>query len=156
MKNKKLYTIILILIVSVLLLYYVFGQEYRYAKIYANELFDFEIPEKTKVVEQNFDYGVLYGGGPTGSGGYPTVVAYIKLSSELSEKEIFNHYNKNEFEIFFQDSEIITKNIQGKKWYDGKKSKGENLSFKINNDDPIKFIVQYRKEFSYPFFIDLY
>lgn len=108
------------------------------------------------MIEKYFDYGVLYGGGPWGSGGYPTVVAYMKLSSELSEKELFNHYNKNKFEIFFEDSEIIEKNREGKKWYEGQNSTGKNLSYKINKNDPINFIVQYRKEFSYPFFIDFY
>lgn len=114
MNNKKLYTMISISIAIILLLYYLLGQEHRYAKIYSNELFDYELPKKTKVIEKDFDYGVLYGGGPTGNGGYPTVVAYMKLSSELSEQDIFNHYNKNKFEIFFEGFEIIEKNIQGK------------------------------------------
>lgn len=156
MSNKKLYTMILISIAIILLFYYVLGQGHRYAKLYSSELFYYELPKKTKIIEKNFDYGVLYGGGPTGSGGYPTIVAYMKLSSELSEQAIFTHYNGREFEIFFEGSEIIKKNIHGKIWYEGEKSKGEELSEETNENNPIKFIVQYRTEFSYPFFVDFY
>ncbi|WP_130805595.1 hypothetical protein [Senegalia massiliensis] len=156
MKNKKLFIVLLISITIILLLYYVFGQGHRYAKSYANRLFAYQLPEKTKIIEKDFDYGVLYGGGPRGSGGYPTMVAHMKLSSELSEKEIFNHYNKNKFEIFFEGYETIKKNSEGKKWYEGQKSTGKTLSDEMNKDEPINFIVQYRTEFNYPFFIDFH
>ncbi|PFA60049.1 hypothetical protein [Bacillus sp. AFS015896] len=155
-RNKILITLLLISIVIGLLLYYIFGQEYRYAKKYANQLFDHPLPEKTEVIEKDFEYGVLYGGGPSGSGGYPTVAAYVKLSSELSEEEIFKHYNNNEFEIYFEGDETIEKNSEGKIWYEGKKSTGENLNGKSNKEHPIQFIIQSRTEFSYPFFIDFY
>lgn len=156
MNKKRSYTIVLISITIILLLYYVLGQQYRYAKVYANQLFNYPTPERTKIIEKDFDYGVLYGGGPWGSGGYPTMVAYMKLSSELSEQDIFKHYNQNKFEIFFESSEIIEKNIQGKKWFESEKSKDEELSHESNKNKPINFIVQYRTEFSYPFFIDFY
>lgn len=156
MKNKKINIIIIILIVIILLAYYVFGQEYRYAKINSNRLFDYELPKKTKLIEKDFDYGVLYGGGPSGSGGYPTVVGYMKLSSELSEKDIFNYYEQVDFEIFFEGSEILKKNNEGKEWYEDNKISNTKLSDEKNEDNPINFIVQDRTEFTYPFFIDFY
>lgn len=136
--------------------YYIFGQEYRYAKSFSKQLIEYPLPAKTQVIEKNFDYGVLYGGGPKGSGGYPTVAVYMILSSELSEKEIFEYYNKGKFEIYFEGNEDIKKNSDGKVWYEGNKSTGENLNGESNENDPIKFIIQIRKEFSYPFFIDFY
>ncbi|MDT0150197.1 hypothetical protein [Priestia aryabhattai] len=153
MKKLKLLSICLVLIGISFLSYYIFGQEHRYAKRYAYQLFDYPLPQKTKVIEKDFDHGVLYGGGPWGSGGRPTVAAYMKLSSELSQKEIFNYYHKNQFEIYFDGDEIIKKSSKGKIWYEGKNAIGENLSNKSNKGTPIQFIIQSRKEFSYPFFI---
>ena len=80
----------------------------------------------------------------------------MKLSSELSEKEIFEHYNEDRFEIYFEGNEDIKKNSYGKVWYEGDKSIGENLNDESNEGDPIKFIIQIRGVFSYPFFIDFY
>lgn len=38
-----------------LLSYYVFGQESRYAKKYANELFDYPLPTETVVLEKGYN-----------------------------------------------------------------------------------------------------
>ena len=155
-RNGCLIFVLLILIGFCLLFYFIFGQEHRYAKNHANQLFDYPLPPKTEVIDKDFDYGVLYGGGPWGSGGHPTVAAYMKLSSELSEKEIFEHYNEDRFEIYFEGNEDIKKSSDGKIWYEGDKSTGENLKNESNEGDPIKFIIQIRGSFSYPFFIDFY
>lgn len=136
--------------------YFFVGQEYVYAKKYANTLFEFELPESTEVIEKDFDYGVLYGGGPSGSGGYPTLVAYIKISTQLSEKEIFEHYNNHDFEIYFKGAEEQMRNTKGQMWYEGSIKSEEALSTDDNLKAPIEVIIQHRKEFSYPFFIDFY
>ncbi|MEN1969662.1 hypothetical protein WMZ97_16490 [Lentibacillus sp. N15] len=136
--------------------YFFIGQEYVYAKKYANTLFQYELPEKTEVVGKKFDYGVLYGGGPWGSGGYPTLVSYIKISTQLSEKEVFEHYNKNGFEIYFKGTAEQKMNNKEQTWYEGYIKSEDSLSTKNNNKAPIEIIIQYRKEFSYPFFIDFY
>lgn len=153
MNKFKLLSICLVLISISSLSYYIFGQEHRYAKRYAYHFFDYPLPQKTKVIEKDFNHGVLYGGGPWGSGGRPTVAAYMKLSSELSQKEIFNYYHKNRFELYFDGDETIEKSSKGKIWYEGENATAENLSNKRNKETPIQFIVQSRKEFSYPFFI---
>ncbi|MFL0366175.1 hypothetical protein ACH0BF_24600 [Pseudobacillus sp. 179-B 2D1 NHS] len=143
--------------ICILFLFYVFvGQEYVYAKKYANRLLDFELPEKTEVIEQDFDYGVLYGGGPWGSGGYPTVVVNIRILTKLSEKAIFEHYKSKDFEIYFEGTEELKKNSKNQIWYEGLVKEEDALSTEENNEAPIEVIIQYRTEFSYPFFIDLY
>lgn len=151
-------SIILVLIgLSVLFVSYVFfGQEYVYAKKYANKLLEFEIPVKTEVIDQDFDYGVLYGGGPWGSGGYPTLVVYQRIVTELSEKEVFDHYKTKDFEIYFEGAEELKQNRKNQIWYEGFMKDEDTLSTEENNDEPIEAIIQYRTEFSYPFFIDLY
>lgn len=145
-------------ITCILLLLYVFvGQEYVYAKKYANKLLEFKLPEQTEVIDQDFDYGVLYGGGPWGSGGYPTVVAYKKILTKLSERDIFNHFqSKEEFEIYFNGTEELKMNSSNQIWYEGLVKDNENLSTNDNIEEPIEVIIQYRTEFSYPLFIDLY
>lgn len=138
-------------------LFYVFvGQQYLYAKKYSNILFEYELPEKTEVIEQDFGYGVLYGGGPWGSGGRPTVAAYQKLSTRLSEKEIFQHYNTNDFEIYFNGTEELMRDSGNQIWYEGEQKSERTLSSKGNDSEPIEVIIQFRTEFSYPFFIDLF
>lgn len=155
---KGIMPVIFILVgLCVLCMFYVFvGQEYVYAKKYANRLLEFELPEKTKVIEQGFDYGVLYGGGPSGSGGYPTLVTYKKILTELSEKEIFEHYNTNDFEIYFEGTEELNKNFNNQVWYEGYIKSEDILSIEENSEEPVEVIIQYRTEFSYPFFIDFY
>ncbi len=143
--------------ICILFLFYVFvGQKYIYAKKYANELLEFKLPEQTEVIEQDFDYGVLYGGGPWGSGGYPTVVAYKKIVTKLSEKEIYKHYQSKEFEIYFNGTEELKRNSSNQIWYEGIMKDKDSLSIEQNNEEPIEVIIQYRTEFSYPLFIDLY
>ncbi|MEH7239361.1 hypothetical protein [Bacillus sp. JJ1562] len=156
-KGLKRIIIVTILGLCGLLLFYIFfGQGYVYAKKYANRLLEYKLPEKTEVIEQDFSYGVLFGGGPRGSGGYPTLVTYQKISTRLSEKEIFEHYNTNDFEIYFEGTEELKKNSYNKIWYEGYMKSEDVLSSEENNEEPIEVIIQYRTEFSYPFFIDLY
>ncbi|PLR91940.1 hypothetical protein [Bacillus sp. T33-2] len=123
---------------------------------YADKLLEYKVPEKTEVIEQDFDYGVIYGGGPWGNGGYPTLVAYKRILTELSEKEIFDHYNTKDFEIYFKGAEELKKNNNNQIWYEGYIKKEDALSTEENNEHPIEVIIQYRTEFSYPFFIDFY
>lgn len=148
--------LIIILAVICMFFYIISSQEQEYAKKYANKLLEFELPEKTKVLKEEFDYGVLYGGGPWGSGGRPTVVAYTRISTELSEKEIYKHYNTNGFEIFFDGLEDMIVNSKQQIWYEGTIKDENSLSSKRNEETPLEAIIQYRTEFNYPLFIDLY
>lgn len=129
-----------------------FSQDEKTAEEFANKVFSYPLPPKTKVLEQGFDYGVSYGGGPWGSGGRPTVVVYKKLCSELSEKEVYDYYKEQDrgFEIYFEGDEEIKKAIDGKRtWYEGKTR--ENLDTKDNTGEPIEFIIQVRTEFNSAF-----
>ena len=112
-----------------------FSQDKKTAEKFANKVFSYPLPPKTKGLEQGFDYGVSYGGGPWGSGGQPTVVVYKKLYSELSEKEVYDYYKEQElgFEIYFE----------------GKTR--ENLHTKDNTGEPIEFIIQVRTVFTSAF-----
>lgn len=89
-----------------------FNHDKRAAKDFAEEFYAIPLPPKTKIIDQDFNYGVYYGGGPWGSGGRPTVVAYKKLSSELSEKDLVDHYTSNPplegVEIYFKWDEKDT------------------------------------------------
>ncbi|MFC7321477.1 hypothetical protein ACFQMN_11345 [Halobacillus campisalis] len=159
MRRRKIIISLCILLGTCVLLFmlYIFvGQEYVYAKKYADTLLEFDIPEKTEVIERDFDYGVLYGGGPWGSGGYPTVVAYQQVKTNLSERDLFEHYNTKDFEIYFEGTEEVQKNGKDQIWYEGSIKNKRALSAEENNEQAIEAVIQYRKEFSYPFFIDLY
>ncbi|MBP2242303.1 hypothetical protein J2Z40_002877 [Cytobacillus eiseniae] len=158
-RNVKWIITVTILLIGLFILFmvYVFvGQEYVYAKKYANRLLEFELPIKTTVIDQDFDYGVIYGGGPWGNGGYPTLVVYQKVITELSEREIFEHYNSEDFEIYFEGTEELQKNNNNQIWYEGSIKEKTILNTESNSNEPIEAIIQYRTEFSYPFFIDLY
>ncbi|WP_424514038.1 hypothetical protein [Psychrobacillus psychrotolerans] len=132
-----------------------FSQDKKNAEEYANNFFSYPIPPETKMLEHGFDYGVGYGvgygGGPSGNSGRPIVVAYKKLSSELSEKELYDYYNEQEraFEIYFEGDEEVNKTPDGRTWYEGKTR--ENLHTKDNTGEPIEFIVQVRSEFATAF-----
>ncbi|KGR85501.1 hypothetical protein [Lysinibacillus odysseyi] len=167
MKSKRIAITSVAIFIIGFLVYALFGQEYLYARSFASELYEYPLPDKTKVTERNFDYGVLFGGGPSGSGGYPTVASYIEIESELSEKELYDYYNKGNvfsapgedakrvgFEIYFAGH--YHKQIEeGKVWFEGDIQPGE-LGSQKNDGKPIKAIVQIRAEFSYPFFIDFF
>lgn len=102
---KKIVIVSAAILIIGFLIYALFSQEYLYAKSFAAELYDYPLPEKMKVIKKDFDYGVLFGGKPSGSGGYPTVAAYIEIESELSEKELYDYYNKdNEFSAPGEDT----------------------------------------------------
>ena len=149
-RYKILIILSLILAVSWLAVSF-FSQDKKTAEEFANKVFSYPLPLKTKVLEQGFDYGVSYGGGPWGSGGQPTVVVYKKLSSELSEKEVYDYYKEQEraFEIYFEGDEEINKTSDGRTWYEGKTR--ENLHPKENTGKTIEFIVQVRSEFATAF-----
>lgn len=151
MKNKYKIFIILFTIVAVTWLAAAFfNQDKKTAEEFAIKIFSTPLPPKTKVLDRGFDYGVTYGGGPSGSGGYPTVVVYQKLYSELSEKEVAEYYKERDYELYFDGDEELKKAMDGKRtWYEGKKR--ENLSSKDNTGRPIEFIVQVRTEFDSAF-----
>lgn len=150
-KRYKILIILSIILAVSWLAVSFFSQDKKTAEEYANNFFSHPIPPETKVLEQGFDYGVGYGGGPWGNSGRPIVVAYKKFSSELSEKEVYEYYNEQErvFEIYFEGDEEINKTSDGRTWYEGKNR--ENLHTKDNTEEPIEFIVQVRTEFTSAF-----
>lgn len=135
-----------------------FSQDKQTAEEFANKVYTLPLPPKTKVIDQGFDYGVGYGGGPWGSGGQPTVVVYKRLSSELSEKELVDYYKERNsdlpslqgFEVYFQGDEKIQKTFNSKRtWYEGKTPKSP--STKNNTGSPIELIIQVRNVFDSAF-----
>lgn len=149
-KKYKILIILAIFLIGSWSAMYFFGQDKRTAEEFANKFYSYPLPPKTKVTDQGFDYGVGYGGGPSGSGGYPTVAVYRMLSSELSEKEVVDHYKERGFEIYFEGDEEIKKTSDGKRfWYEGKTP--VNPSTKDNAQEPIEFIIQSRTEFTSAF-----
>lgn len=147
-------------------LYVLFGKEYLYAKSFTSKHYEYPLPDKIKVIKKDFAYGVLFGGEPSGSGGYSTVASYIVLESELSEKDLYNYYNKDnvipipgeiqrklalKYTLQFTIINKIKKIRYGLKGIQSLKNNSQR-----NEGQPIKAIVQIRTEFSYPFFIDFY
>ncbi|MEE6132321.1 MULTISPECIES: hypothetical protein [Priestia] len=133
---------------------YFLSHDKRTAKAFAEEFYAIPLPPKTTVIDQAFNYGVFYGGGPWGSGGRPTVVAYKKLSSELSEKELVDYYTSNPplegIEIYFKwEEKGVTTADNEKKWYEGKTPK--QPSEENNTGSPIEVIIQLREEFESAF-----
>ncbi|MEN0644871.1 hypothetical protein MKY91_17080 [Alkalicoccobacillus gibsonii] len=132
-----------------LLSYYVFGQESRYAKKYANELFDYPLPAETVVLEQGYNYGTFFGGGPWGSDGLPTVAAYLKVKTELSERDIVEYYDKR-FEIYFDGDEhlkVTAPDLPGtsKNWYEGQNARFIDMNQLSDEVNSMTYIVQLRK-----------
>lgn len=164
MKKRSFFYSLLVVVLG--FLWYVFwGQEYQYASGFASKLYNYPLPPETKIINKDFDYGVFYAGGPSGSGGYPTVAAFIEIESELSEKELYNYYDKED--VFARPGKNPKKEIAFEFYLDGYQKKQEKdgkvwyssnvtptLGHKSNQGKPIKAIVQIRAEFSYPFFID--
>lgn len=74
----------------------------------------------------------------------------------MSEKEIFEYYNTDNFEIYFDGSVELKKNNKGQIWYEGLMKDEDALSTEKNDKEPMEVMIQYRTEFSYPFFIDFY
>ncbi|MFP3729050.1 hypothetical protein U8V72_28080 [Priestia filamentosa] len=136
-------------------LYYFISHDGRVAKDFANKLYDTPLPPETRIIDKGYDYGVLYGGGPWGSGGHPTVVAYIKISSRLSEKELVNYYSTlpelrtiNGYEVYFKGYAKRNKrfNEGSRSWYEG--TLPAHFNKKRNEKEPIEVIVQVRTTFT--------
>ena len=163
MVTKKRIWVLVSLITIEFILYAFIGERYLYARSFASELFKYPLPPKTNVVNKDFDYGIFYGGGPWGSGGRPTVAAYMEIESELNAQELYDYYNKINvfsepgsdnkrigFELYFDGD--YEKNISdGKVWYEGTQN---HMTSEKDTGKPIKAIVQIRTEFSHPFLID--
>lgn len=131
-----------------------FNHDKRAAKDFAEEFYAIPLPPKTKIIDQDFNYGVYYGGGPWGSGGRPTVVAYKKLSSELSEKDLVDRYTSNPplegVEIYFKwDEKDTTTAGSEKKWFEGEMPK--QPSTENHKGSPIEVVIQSREEFESAF-----
>ena len=146
--QKSVSLLVILILVSNVSAYYIYGQEHRYAKEFANGLLDLSLPEKTVLLEKGYDYGHFYGGGPTGNGGYPTVVVYMKISSSLSEQEIFDYYNQDDIEVYF---DWWVEKGEGKEWYEGVKPKRQELSDKKNINKTIEVVIQKRSVLVTPY-----
>jgi hypothetical protein len=147
------------------IVYVLFGERYLYARSFASDLYHYPLPAQTKIINRNFDYGVFFAGGPSGSGGYPTIVAFIEIESKLSSKEIYNYYDKDNvfsapgsenktigFEIYFEDQQN-RREENGKVWYE-KDGGPVTLTTERKGEKPTKAIIQIKTEYSHPLFID--
>ncbi len=158
-KRYRLWFFIVVIVLVICFVNAILSKDNDTAKKFANELYSYPLPLKTVVMDKGFDYGVAYGGGPWGSGGRPTAVAYLKLSTELSEQEVLNFYQNGPslsgiepiygFEVYFQGKEEVITSLNGtKSWYEGTIPKAPDQE--SNEGKPIKVIVQIREEFYSP------
>ncbi|RAS73187.1 hypothetical protein [Priestia endophytica] len=154
LKRYKWGVLLLILALSVLWSYNALNHDRNTARKFANKLFSYPLPPKTEITAKGFDYEVLYEGEFFKKGDPFTVVAYIRLSSELSEKELMDYYNRNNdgfsdisplkgSEVHFERGQKIQEVLIGKK----KGYKKSNLSKKSTEGNRIEFIVQVRNIF---------
>jgi len=103
---KKIIRIVLALVVIVVLvglsIHFATSNE-RVSKQFAEQLFQYSLPEDTVLISKHQFNGknFLDGGG---SGGYWNVVANMELSSSLSEQEVLQYYQDAEL-FLFPDSE---------------------------------------------------
>ncbi|MCP3029610.1 hypothetical protein [Halobacillus sp. A5] len=153
-RSYKFFMLLLIaLLTPVLIIVFLYIQDKMTVKDYAQEFYSHQLPQNTKILDKGHNFGVFYGGGPWGSGGRPTMVAYMKLSTELSEKEVLDYYNNNNLsietqngiEVYFNEGRE-KKEKEGKVWYEGKSPL--YASQDVNQDNPIDLIIQVRTEFN--------
>ncbi|RPK14753.1 hypothetical protein [Priestia endophytica] len=154
LKKYRWGVLLLILVLSVEWSYNALNHDRNTARKFANKLFSYPLPPKTEITAKGFDYEVLYEGEFLENEDSFTVVAYVRLSSKLSEKELIDYYKRNHdgfsdisplksFEVQFERSQEIQEGLIGKKtWY-----KESNLSKKNNEGNPIELIVQVRNMF---------
>lgn len=137
----KRYKWLIIILLVVLFSIWFFGQDKREAKDFANKFYSYPLPLETEIIDKGYDYGRSYGGTPLANGSYITAVAYIKLSSKLSEKELIDYYKEiKDSEIYFEGDEEIKTSSTGRTWYEG--TIPSNPSQEKNIQEPIELIVQ--------------
>ena len=149
MKNKTVWILITIFL-FIPLAFYTYGtiKDIHTVEKVAHTLFSYPLPPKTEEIDKYANYGLVYGGGPYGSGDQGTAVAFMKLTSELSEEELIDYYSDvQSFEIYFEGDERLMEN-RGKVWYEG--SPSLIPSSQSNEGDPITLIVQIRTPFTSP------
>jgi len=127
--------------------YHFLNYEREVAKNFADKLFSYPLPPKTEITDKGFDYEVLYGEDLWESKDQPTVVAYMRLSSKLSEKELMDYYKENNdvesgvsslkgFEVKVEEEiENRATFMSEKDWY-------EELNKRNNEENPLELIVQ--------------
>ncbi|MGG4268235.1 hypothetical protein [Peribacillus simplex] len=155
-KRYRWWMVGLVLSIVAFFFYDLLSEDKQTVEEFANNFFSYTLPTKPKIIEKGYDYGVSFGGGPWGNAGQPTAVAFMKLSSELSEKELMDYYeidnNKSlkGFEVYFKSDEEIRETFDGKhSWYEGTTS--SNPSKESNKGEPIEFILQKRMVFDSSF-----
>lgn len=145
-RTKKMSIIFLSILLLIGLSLWFFGKDKREAKDFADKLYSYPLPPETEVIQKGYDYGSSYGGTPLANGNYITAVAYMKLSSNLSEKELIDYYKAiNGSEIYFEGDEEINTSRTGRTWYEG--TTPVNPSQEKNIQKPIELIVQTRTIF---------
>lgn len=127
--------------------YHFLNYEREVAKNFADKLFSYPLPPKTEITDKGFDYEVLYGEDLWESKDQPTVVAYMRLSSKLSEKELMDYYKENNdvesgvsslkgFEVKVEEE------IENRATFMGEKDWYEELNKGNNEENPLELIVQ--------------
>lgn len=145
-RTKKLTIFFLSIFLLIGLFLWFVGKDKREAKDFADKLYSYPLPPETEVINKGYDYGSSYGGTPQGNGNYITAIAYIKLSSNLSEKELIDYYKVIKVsEIYFEGDEEINTSRTGRSWYEGTTPVNPNQEKNIQK--PIELIVQTRTIF---------
>ncbi|MCM3537888.1 hypothetical protein [Priestia endophytica] len=129
--------------------YHFLNYEREIAQNFADKLFSYPLPPKTEITDKGFDYEVLDGEGLWWSKDQPMVVAYIRLSSKLNEKELMDYYKENidvgsdvsslkGFEINFEEE------IENLATFTDEKDGYEelNVNKRNNEENPLELIVQ--------------
>ncbi|MBG9813717.1 hypothetical protein [Priestia endophytica] len=149
MKKYKWGLMLLVLAFFIEWSYHFLNYEREVAKNFADKLFSYPLPPKTEITDKGFDYEVLYGEDLWESKDQPTVVAYMRLSSKLSEKELMDYYKENNdvesgvsslkgFEVKVEEEIENRATFMGEKdWYEEL-----NVNKRNNEENPLELIVQ--------------
>lgn len=148
----------------------------RVSKDFAKNLFEYNLPTETKVIDKDYFYGYSFNH-LTGSGGSMPVVASMKLSTTLSKEEILHFYkdaelfpfpksdnNGVELELYFED-EYDLHNTKDGYYYSGKNGGSalirnyfnEVVSMKSANEEEkkeLQYVLQISSSFHYFLQID--
>ncbi|SDT56624.1 hypothetical protein SAMN05444162_5015 [Paenibacillaceae bacterium GAS479] len=122
---KTLFSLTIVVLIIVLIVVYI-GKPERVSNRFAQNLFNYPLPAETTLLEKKQYNGRNWVGG--GSGGYWSVIAYIKLNTKLSQREIVRYYKlAGEFpypdpdnnirgvqpEIYFEDNRKLIEASEG-------------------------------------------
>lgn len=143
-KYLKISIVIIVILALAIGASYVFEEKKRISEQFAANLFNYPLPPHTKVKEQNYFYGYSFGH-LLGSGGSLPVVASMKLTSKLSEKEIIAYYNNHPY---FPYPKSNSRGVELEIYFSGnyKKHNTKDGFCYSNKDEHLSRLSAYKKE----------